>query len=278
MSETSPSARLESLFNVAGLSVVITGGASGIGLGFARAMVENGALVALFDLDADALSAAQKALGDDVLALCVDATDADSLKAGFAEVVAARGGLDVVFANAGISGGPGFAAPDGSRPEGREIEALDPALLDRVLSVNIGATFRTIQAAVPHLKRRGGGRIIVTSSISASMTELLVGAPYVASKGGVGMLVKQAARELAAHHILVNAISPGPVVTNIGGGRLKEAETRAPFERAAPLGKIARTEDLYGAALFFASPASAHVTGAEIIIDGGTMLGPDHPA
>jgi NAD(P)-dependent dehydrogenase (short-subunit alcohol dehydrogenase family) len=117
----------------------------------------------------------------------------------------------------------------------------------------------------------------VTSSISANTTELLVGAPYVASKGGVGMLVKQAARELAAYNILVNAISPGPVVTNIGGGRLQDADARAPFEQAAPLGKIARPEDLYGAALFFASPASSHVTGAEIIIDGGTHLGPDRP-
>ena len=278
MTQNAQSARLESLFSVAGLSVVVTGGASGIGLGFATALAANGAKLALVDLDAQALETARAELGDDVLTYALDVCDADALRDAFAQIAKARGGIDVLFANAGISGGPGFAAPDGSRPEGREFEALDPSLLDRVLSVNIGATFRTIQAVVPHMKSAGGGRIIVTSSISASTTELMVGAPYVASKGGVGMLVKQAARELAAHNILVNAISPGPVVTNIGGGRLQDAQARAPFERAAPLGKIARPDDLFGAALFFASPASSHVTGAEIIIDGGACLGADRPA
>lgn len=275
--ETS-SARIENLFGVAGQSVVITGGASGIGLGFARAMAENGAKVAIFDLDEAALNDAQASLGHDVLPLRIDATNSEELATGFDTVAKHQGAIDVVFANAGISGGPGFTTPDGQRPPERAIETLDPALLDRVLSVNIGATFRTIQAAVPHMKKQGSGRIIVTSSISAGTTELLVGAPYVASKGGVGILVKQAARELAKYNILVNAISPGPVITNIGGGRLKEADARAPFERAAPLGRIASVEDLFGAALFFASRASAHVTGAEIIVDGGTILGPDHPA
>ncbi|WP_238366481.1 SDR family NAD(P)-dependent oxidoreductase [Mesobacterium pallidum] len=276
MNGTGSSARIETLFDVSGLSVVVTGGASGIGLGFARAMAENGAQVTLFDIDRDALDAACTALGPDAVGVEVDATDAAALDRGFAQVAEARG-VDVVFANAGISGGPGFVTPDGERLGSRAFEALDPALLDRVLSVNIGATFRTMQAAIPHLKARGGGRIIVTSSISATHTELLVGAPYVASKGGVGMLVKQAARELARYGILVNAISPGPVITNIGGGRLQDDASRAPFERAAPLGRIARPQDLYGAALFLASPASSHVTGAEIIIDGGACLGPDRP-
>jgi len=72
---------------------------------------------------------------------------------------------------------------------------------------------------------------------------------------------------------LVNAISPGPVITNIGGGRLKQAESRRPFERAAPLGRIADPTDLYGAALFLASSASAMITGTQIVIDGGRLLG-----
>ena len=85
--------------------------------------------------------------------------------------------------------------------------------------------------------------------------------------------VRQYALELAKYNILVNAISPGPVVTNIGGGRLKQADARRPFERAAPLGRIAQPSDLQGAALFLASPASSLITGTEIVIDGGRVLG-----
>ena len=73
--------------------------------------------------------------------------------------------------------------------------------------------------------------------------------------------------------ILVNAISPGPVITNIGGGRLKMTESRRPFEKATPLGRIAEPSDLYGAALFLASPASSMITGTQIVVDGGRILG-----
>lgn len=272
--------RIEKLFSVRGLTVIITGGASGIGRGYAEAMAANGANLALFDIDEAGLGAAARDLaahGVDVATFIVDATDRAALDAAMAGVVARFGGIDVVFANAGISGGPGFVTVDGERLEGRAFENLDPALLDKVLQVNIGGTFRTIQSCIPHMKRGGGGRIIVTSSVSATRTELFVGAAYVASKGGVGMLVRQVAREVAADGILVNAISPGPVVTNIGGGRLNDPQARAPFDRLTPIGRVATPEDLYGAALFLASPASAYITGAEIIVDGGAILGPDFP-
>lgn len=273
-------AKINELFNVEGLCVVVTGGASGIGFGYTEVMSANKARVAIFDRDTEAMDGALKKLRDsgaDAIGLSVDVTDKSALNSAMAEVVEQFGRLDVVFANAGISGGPGFVTTDGHRPEDRMIENTDPDLLDRVLEVNIGATFKTIQAAIPHLKAGGGGRIIVTSSISATHTELLVGGVYVVSKGGVGMLVKQAARELATYNILVNAISPGPVVTNIGGGRLQDAAARAPFDKAAPIGRIATPQDLQGAALFLSSPASSYITGAEILIDGGTSLGSDTP-
>ena len=143
-----------------------------------------------------------------------------------------------------------------------------------MIAANLGSIFRTIRAVTPALKNQNGGRIIVTSSISASKTELYVGTAYVASKAAVAQLVRQTARELARWNILVNAIAPGPVITNIAGGRLKQAEARAPFEAAAPLHRIATPEDIQGAALFLASPTSRHMTGAELIIDGGAVLGP----
>lgn len=273
--------KIAELFDVSGLATVVTGAASGIGYGICEVMAANGARLAIFDIDAEGLEKAAdqlRAFGGEVRTEYLDVTDKSALDAAMARTVEDFGRLDVVFANAGVSGGPGFTVPDGSRPVERMIENTDPALLERVLDINVRATFLTIQSCVPHLKASGGGRIILTSSISATHTELMVGASYVVSKAGVGMLVKQAARELAAYGILVNAISPGPVITNIGGGRLKDPAARGPFNLAAPLGKVAAPEDLFGAVIYLASPASSHVTGAEILIDGGISLGPDIPA
>ncbi len=266
------------LFNVEGRAVAITGAAGGIGLAYAEVMAANGAKVNLIDVDAQALSAAVERLradGSDVHGEVADVTRPDTVRLAFANIVERHGRLDIVFANAGISGGPGFLNGAGERNPAGAIENLSLEVWERVIATNTTSVFLTLQTVVPYMKKQqGGGRIIVTSSISASKTETLVSSIYATSKAAVGYLVRQAAHELAKYDILVNAISPGPVITNIGGGRLKGAAARKPFERAAPLGRIATTQDLQGAALYFASPASSLVTGAQILIDGGTALGP----
>jgi len=269
--------KVSELFDVRGKRVCITGGGSGIGLAIAEIMTDAGAAVMLLDRDAVALEAAiakLKAADGNVHGEVADVSNAPDLDSAVAATIAALGGIDIVFANAGISGGPGFLLGDHSRNEAAAIENLDPEFWDQVIAANLGSIFRTIRAVTPALKQQNGGRIIVTSSISASKTELYVGTAYVASKAAVAQLVRQTARELARFNILVNAIAPGPVVTNIAGGRLRQAEARAPFEAAAPLHRIATPEDIQGAALFLASPASRHMTGAEVIIDGGAALGP----
>jgi NAD(P)-dependent dehydrogenase (short-subunit alcohol dehydrogenase family) len=268
---------LQRLFEVRGTSVLITGAASGIGRACAEAMAVNGARVTLADIDRGALDLVVGELataGCDVTGETVDATDPASLKRAVDAAVTRYGRLDVVFANVGISGGPGFLKGDGSRNEAAAFEAVPLELWERVLDVNVLSVVKTLQAVVPQMKRQGGGAIVVTSSISASKTEMYVGASYVASKGAVGQLVRQAALELARYEIRVNAIAPGPVVTNIGGGRLKAPEARVPFERACPMHRVAVPEDIAGAALFLASPASRFITGAAIVIDGGVSVGP----
>jgi NAD(P)-dependent dehydrogenase (short-subunit alcohol dehydrogenase family) len=268
--------KTQQLFNVEGLVVAITGGASGIGLAYAEALADNGAVVNLIDVNEQALADALAWLqerGASVHGEVADVTRPDTLKRAIDNVVARHGRLDVMFANAGISGGPGFLTGTGERNPAAAFEALSLETWERVMATNSTSVFLTLQYVVPHMKKQGGGRIIVTSSNSASKTETLVSGIYAVSKGAVGHLVRQAALELARYGILVNAIAPGPVITNIGGGRLKLPESRGPFEQAAPLGRIATTQDLQGAALFLASPASSLITGTQILIDGGTSLG-----
>lgn len=269
--------KAEQLFDVEGLIVAITGAAGGIGRAYAEVMAANGAKVNLIDVDAPALAASVEQLRGQGLQAdgeVADVTVPADLRRAFSAIVERHGRLDVVFANAGISGGPGFLNGAGERNPVGALENLPLEVWERVMATNATSVFSTLQIVVPYLKQQGGGRIIVTSSISASKTETLVSSIYATSKAAVGYLVRQAAHELAKYNILVNAIAPGPVITNIGGGRLKSADARKPFERAAPLGRIATAGDLQGAALFLASPASSLITGAQIVIDGGTTLGP----
>lgn len=270
------SMQIEKIFGVRGKVVAVTGAASGIGLAYAQVMAANGADVALLDVNEEALAKAVAGLpsaGARVYGEVADVTAPESLRRAFDAVVARSGRLDVVFANAGISGGPGFLKGTGERNPAGEVENLSLDVWQRVFDTNVTSIFHTLQIVVPQMKKQGGGRIIVTSSISASMTETLVSSIYATSKGTVGHMVKQYAIELARYGILVNAISPGPVITNIGGGRLQQADARRPFERAAPMGRIAEPSDLMGAALFLASSASALVTGTQIVVDGGRLLG-----
>jgi NAD(P)-dependent dehydrogenase (short-subunit alcohol dehydrogenase family) len=264
------------LFDVGGRSVMITGAASGIGLGYATVMAANGARVTMVDTDADGLDQAVEHLraeGFDVAAHVADVTQPNTLHAAVAAVLAREQRLDVVFANAGISAGPGFLTPDGSRNEAAALENLSLATFDHVVAVNLRGALATLQAVVPTMKRQQRGRIIVTTTVSLIQTETLVSTLYVASKAALGQLVRQAALELAAYGILVNGIAPGPTITGIGGGRLRDAGARVPFERANPSGRLGTPEDVMGAALFFASPASAYITGTQLVIDGGSSLG-----
>jgi NAD(P)-dependent dehydrogenase (short-subunit alcohol dehydrogenase family) len=263
------------MFDVSDLATVVTGGASGIGLAYAGVMADNGARVTIMDADAKALGevvARCRSAGRDVRGEVVDVTDRIALERSFDATARHYGRLDVVFANAGIGGGPGFLKLDGERNPDRALENIPSDLWDKVIAIDLTAVFFTLQAAARHMKARGG-RIIVTTSISAIRTETFVAAPYVAAKAGAAQLVRQAAHELARYNITVNAIAPGPFVTNISGGRLKDPAVRAPFERFSPMRRIGEPDDIKGLALFLASPAASLITGAQIVIDGGMTLG-----
>jgi len=263
--------RAEALFDVRGHVTIVTGAASGLGLAMAEVMAENGSVVTMLDIDAVGLDAAVtrlKEAGHAVEAIGLDVGDTARLRATIDAVAEKHGRLDVVFANAGISAGRSFQFPEG------EIDAVDIDKWQQVLQVNLTSVFVTLQAAAERMKAQRSGRIIVTSSIGGIRAERMVGYAYAATKAAVNNLVRQAALELAPYNVLVNAIAPGPFLTNIAGGRLhREPETVQKFADMVPLGRIARPDELKGLALLLASPASSFITGAVIPIDGGATAG-----
>jgi NAD(P)-dependent dehydrogenase (short-subunit alcohol dehydrogenase family) len=261
--------RLERLFDVQGAVAVVTGAASGLGLAFAEAMAENGAAVLLTDVDAAALERETirlRAMGADVEPALLDIADAAALKAAFDGFVKRRGRLDAVFANAGVSAGPGFQIA-----ESGWLENVDGAAFDRVLAINLRATVHTMGLAAEHMKPRRKGSIVATASIAGIRAEPLCGYAYAASKAAVCNVVRQAAIELAPHNVRVNAIAPGPFLTNIAGGRLhRDPEAARLFADTVPLGRLAHPDEIKGLALLLASGAGSFITGAVIPIDGGT--------
>ena len=214
----------------------------------------------LADINGDAAVDQARALcaeGHDAEGMTLDITDTPALQTAMETVQQRFGRLDSVFANAGISGGPGPAAGEAGR-----LVNVDLAAFERVLRVNLTCTFATVQAAVAAMASQRGGRIVVTASATGLRAEPMVSYAYSLSKAAIVQLVRQAAAELAEHRILISAIAPGPVRTNIGGGAMLRNPVIA--ERLAapiPLKRIAEVDEIVGAALLLASPAASYMTG-----------------
>jgi NAD(P)-dependent dehydrogenase (short-subunit alcohol dehydrogenase family) len=260
---------VSALFDLAGQVAFVTGAASGLGLAYAEVLAAHGARVVMSDIDEAGLAREAARLARSGAAIdtaVVDVGDAGVLRAAIDGAAARHGRLDIAFANAGISAGPGFAL----KPEG-ELANVQPEMWERVLRVNLTSVFDTIRFSATHMKQNRYGRIVVTSSIGGTRAEPLVGYAYAATKAAIINLVRQAAMELAPFDVLVNAIAPGPFLTNIAGGRLhREPEARAKFAAMVPLGRLGLPEEIKGLALLLASPAGSFITGTVIPIDGGT--------
>ncbi|MEE8495920.1 MAG: SDR family NAD(P)-dependent oxidoreductase [Xanthomonadales bacterium] len=263
-------------FDIRGRSAIVTGAASGIGLAYTEAMAESGATVTLTDIDEEGLQREAErlaGLGYQVRTAVLDVTDLDATRSVFEEHAAACGGLDIAFANAGIDPGAGFWNPEGHRNEDGQIDTLDPARWQRTIDINLTGVFNTIREAARQMKPARKGSIIATSSNAALINEAIIGVAYMPAKAGVAHLVRHVALELAEYRIRVNAIAPGAFVTNIGGGWLKDPVVREAWDAGVPLGRIAETDQIKPLALYLASDASSYMTGSQVVIDGGTMLG-----
>ncbi|HEY7398448.1 MAG TPA: SDR family NAD(P)-dependent oxidoreductase [Gaiellaceae bacterium] len=271
---------VSSRFDVAGFGVIVTGGASGLGLAYGEVLAAHGARVTLIDVDAEGVEAQVARLqgeGLDVRGAVADVTDHPALDRAIDEAAEANGRLDVAFANAGIDPGVGFvgAWAGGERPRVEEgaLERYTDERWNRVIDVNLNGIFATARAAARHMRPRRFGRIIVTTSLAASKVEPAIGSAYLAAKAGARHLVHSIALELAADGITANAIAPGFFVTNIGGGHAHDPAVQAALAKEIPMHRVGRPDDVKALALFLASPASEYITGQEIVIDGGWGLG-----
>ena len=232
---------------------IVTGAASGIG----RAAAE------LFRCEGATVVAADRAAGADVVQL--DAGSEAEVEALVEKTVADHGGIDIVFANAGISGGLASIF-DQSSADWQEI-----------LQVNLIGPFLAIKYAAPHMKERGGGSIICTASV-AGLRSGAGGAAYSASKAGLISLVKVAATQLAGSNVRVNAICPGLIETGMTSELYEWARSTGREERIGrlnPLRRGGQPEEIASVALFLASDASSYVNGQAIVVDGG--LSASHP-
>ncbi|MBA2941283.1 glucose 1-dehydrogenase [Paenibacillus sp. CGMCC 1.16610] len=242
-----------------GKVALITGGSSGIGFETARLYVAEGAKVVITGRNQEALDAAVERLGaSNVLAVQADATDPTSAEEAVSKAVETFGRLDVVFANAGISG----YTPVG----GTEL-----TLFEKIMQVNVTGVFFTVQAALPHLK--SGASVILNGSVLAKG-----GSPgyaaYAASKGAVTSMARVFVSELSPHGIRVNTIVPGATRTPIWGQPEGLSKVEAALAPKIPMNRLGEPVEIANVALFLASDDSSFVQGAEISVDGGAGSSP----
>jgi len=247
---------LSTIFDLQGKSALVTGGNGGIGLGMAQGLAAAGATVAIAGRDAKKNAAALAALGAGACALECDLRDEAACRALVDEAARRLGRLDILVNNAGTN--IRKAPQDYTLEEWRE-----------VLDTNLTSAFVAAQAAYPHMKRAGGGKIVNIGSMM-SLFGASFAAPYGASKGAIVQLTRSLAAAWARDGIQVNAVLPGWIDTDLT--RRARREVHGLHERVlarTPAGRWGEPQDLAGIAVFLCSRASDFVTGTAIPVDGG---------
>jgi NAD(P)-dependent dehydrogenase (short-subunit alcohol dehydrogenase family) len=254
---------------------VITGAASGIGLGTVELFVAEGAKVIAADVNDAAGKELERRFNGQVKFVRCDVTSEDDIKATMQAAVDAFGGLDILFNNAGAGGSP------------NTIEDMTGEAWDRSMNLLLRSVALGIRYAIPHMKARDGGSIINTASVAA----LQAGAgpvAYSVAKAGVIHLTTVSAAQLGRAKIRVNAICPGLILTGIFGAGAKAMGAtdqmvammnegmKAQAPNAQPIPKGGLPADIAKACLYFASDDSEFVTGTHIVVDGGMTTGPRH--
>lgn len=242
------------LFDLTGKLALVTGSSQGIGFALAKGLAEAGAKVVLNGRDAAKLEAA-RAHVPGALAAAFDVTDPAAVEAGIAAIEAAHGPLAILVANAGIN----LRAPSAEMP---------PETWRRVMDVNLDGVWYCCQAAGRRMIHRGRGKIITICSVQSELGRPTI-APYAASKGALRMLTRTLCAEWAKHGVNVNGLAPGYYDTELTSALVSDPAFTDWLCKRVPAGRWGKVEELVGAAVFLAAPASDFVHGQLLFVDGG---------
>lgn len=249
----------DSLFDISNRLVLITGSSRGLGYAMARGLAERGARVVLHGRDPAKLAEAAQTLradtGSDIACAAFDVTDNTAVERGVAELIAAHGLPDILVNNAGLQKRAPFAE-------------FAPADWDAVLRTNLSSAFYVAHALAAPMSARGSGKIVNLGSVQSMLARETI-APYAASKGGVAMLTKGMAADLARYGIQVNCISPGYFQTDMNSALWQDDAFDAWVTKRTPAQRWGQLDELIGTLVFLASPASTFVSGQNIFVDGG---------
>lgn len=250
----------------AGQVAIVTGGAGGLGLAIARALGADGAAVALWDTNGEAIERGTAELSDEglrVAGFTADVRDRTSVGAAVAGTIDALGAPTVLIAAAG-----------GSLGTPRDLDDITPEDLDLVIDVNIKGTYNCAAEVIPHMRAAGGGAIVTFSSIGGRSTSPVTGVPYAAAKAGILGLTRRLAREVGPDGIRVNAIAPGLFLT----GRLQgmfdamSEKDRNEVLDSIPLHRMPDISECVDPVLFLAGPESSYITGVVLDVNGGRFM------